>query len=82
MGEWRLPIAAALALAGCDHDHDAAIHATGRFQMVQSQNEHHAVYVIDTQTGTIWLCQESLHSKPDVLCGTPAVATELGHRAP
>lgn len=61
---------ALLVLTGCDQ---SANHRepVGRYQMVASNNERHEVYVLDTQTGDIWVCNGEPNLPLTVGCGVP-----------
>lgn len=66
----RFAAVAFLALASCNQPAPIDDYPVGRYQMMASGNERHEVYVLDTETGTIWACS-AMAAPLTVGCGIP-----------
>jgi hypothetical protein len=73
-----LALGALAALASCDRPQDGRHDAVGRFQMLPSGNERHAVFVLDTVSGHIWLCDESPDASLGIKCGISQQTAQQG----
>ena len=72
--KWALALGALSTLVSCDNQHAPV----GRFQMLPSGNERHGIFVLDTVTGHIWLCDESPDAPLTIKCGLSQQTAQMG----